>query len=126
MKSVAGEKLSHGTEGGFFISKVMKNAKNYTGRNRICKTAMFFVFLIASQNSLAQHTGHDKSQHRDTISNSEKSREDTMMMTHAFSLNLLMNRNSSGTAWHPDATPVYGYVIMRKKWNMMFHGSVFF
>jgi hypothetical protein len=46
-------------------------------------------------------------------------------MTHAFSLNLPMNRNSSGTAWQPDATPMYGYMKMSKKWNLMFHGSVF-
>lgn len=48
-----------------------------------------------------------------------------MPMTHAFSLNLPMNRNSSGTAWQPDATPMYGYMKMTKNWNLMFHGSVF-
>jgi hypothetical protein len=46
-------------------------------------------------------------------------------MTHAFSLNLPMSRNSSGTAWQPDATPMYGYMKMTKKWNLMFHGSIF-
>ncbi|WP_208419960.1 hypothetical protein [Paraflavitalea devenefica] len=49
-----------------------------------------------------------------------------MPMTHAFSLNLPMNRNSSGTAWQPDATPMYGYMKMTKNWNLMFHGSIFF
>jgi hypothetical protein len=49
-----------------------------------------------------------------------------MTMTHAFSLNLPMNRNSSGTAWQPDATPMYGYMKMTEKWNLMFHGSFFF
>lgn len=48
-----------------------------------------------------------------------------MPMTHAFSLNLPMNRNSSGTAWQPDATPMYGYMKMTKNWNFMFHGSIF-
>src|SRR6266496_600527 len=52
---------------------------------------------------------------------------DTMpWMTHSYSLNLPMSRNSSGTAWQPDATPMYGYMKMTKKWNLMFHGSVFF
>ncbi|MFN4315322.1 MAG: hypothetical protein ACK4E0_13560 [Chitinophagaceae bacterium] len=51
---------------------------------------------------------------------------DTMpMMTHAYSLNLPMNRNSSGTAWQPDATPMYGYMKMGTKWNLMVHGSIF-
>jgi hypothetical protein len=49
-----------------------------------------------------------------------------MPMTHAFSLNLPMNRNSSGTAWQPDATPMYGYMKMTRSWNLMFHGSIFF
>src|SRR5436853_4118311 len=52
---------------------------------------------------------------------------DTMpMMSHSYSLNLPMNRNSSGTAWQPDATPMYGYMKMTKNWNLMFHGSIFF
>ena len=52
---------------------------------------------------------------------------DTMpLMTHSYSLNLPMSRNSSGTAWQPDATPMYGYMKMTKKWNLMFHGSIFF
>src|SRR5688572_2196340 len=29
------------------------------------------------------------------------------MSSHAFSRNLPMNRNSSGTAWNPDASPMY-------------------
>ncbi len=52
---------------------------------------------------------------------------DTMsMMSHSYSLNLPMNRNSSGTAWQPDATSMYGYMKMSKKWELMFHGSIFF
>ncbi len=47
-------------------------------------------------------------------------------MSHSYSLNLPMNRNSSGTAWQPDATPMYGYMIMGEKWSMMVHGSIFF
>jgi hypothetical protein len=46
-------------------------------------------------------------------------------MTHAFSLNLPMNRNGSGTGWLPDASPMYGYMIHSKKWMYMAHGSIF-
>ena len=34
-----------------------------------------------------------------------------MPMSHAFSRNLPMNRNGSGTGWLPDASPMYGYMI---------------
>jgi hypothetical protein len=46
-------------------------------------------------------------------------------MSHAFSLNLPMNRNGSGTGWLPDASPMYGYMIHSRKWMYMVHGSVF-
>lgn len=46
-------------------------------------------------------------------------------MTHAFSLNLPMNRNGSGTGWLPDAAPMYGYMIHSGKWMYMAHGSIF-
>jgi len=46
-------------------------------------------------------------------------------MSHAFSLNLPMNRNGSGTGWLPDASPMYGVMLHSKKWMYMIHGSVF-
>ncbi|SDG86204.1 TonB-dependent receptor [Chitinophaga filiformis] len=46
-------------------------------------------------------------------------------MSHAFSLNLPMNRNGSGTGWLPDASPMYGYMIHSNKWMYMVHGSIF-
>jgi hypothetical protein len=46
-------------------------------------------------------------------------------MSHAFSLNLPMTRNGSGTGWLPDASPMYGYMIHSKKWMYMVHGSIF-
>lgn len=48
-----------------------------------------------------------------------------MAMSHAFSLNLPMNRNGSGTAWSPDATPMYGYMVHSAGWMFMFHGDIF-
>ncbi len=46
-------------------------------------------------------------------------------MSHAFSRNLPMNRNGSGTGWLPDASPMYGYMIHTPKWMYMLHGNVF-
>src|ERR1043165_8914139 len=46
-------------------------------------------------------------------------------MSHAFSLNLPMNRNGSGTGWLPDASPMYGYMLHSKKWMYMLHGNIF-
>lgn len=46
-------------------------------------------------------------------------------MSHAYSLNLPMNRNGSGTGWLPDASPMYGYMLHSKKWMYMIHGNIF-
>lgn len=49
----------------------------------------------------------------------------TVPMSHAFSLNLPMNRNGSGTGWLPDSSPMYGYMLHSKKWMYMIHGNIF-
>ncbi|WP_420146748.1 hypothetical protein [Spirosoma sp.] len=51
----------------------------------------------------------------------------TMGMTHSLSRNLSMNRNGSGTAWHPDNTPMYAYMAMPtgSKWSYMLHYAVY-
>jgi len=46
-------------------------------------------------------------------------------MSHSFSLNLPISRNGSGTAWLPDASPMYGVMYHSKKWMYMLHGSIF-
>jgi hypothetical protein len=46
-------------------------------------------------------------------------------MSHAFSLNLPMNRNGSGTGWLPDASPMYGSMFHKNKWMYMLHGNLF-
>lgn len=48
-----------------------------------------------------------------------------MGMNHAYSLNLPMNRNGSGTGWLPDASPMYGYMFHQNKWMYMLHGNLF-
>jgi hypothetical protein len=47
-----------------------------------------------------------------------------MPMNHAYSLNLPMQRDGSGTGWLPDASPVYGYMLHSKKWMYMIHGNI--
>ncbi len=40
-------------------------------------------------------------------------------MNSAFSINLSMNRNGSGTGWLPDAAPMNGYMFHTPKWMFM-------
>ena len=48
-----------------------------------------------------------------------------MSMSHAYSLNLPMGRNGSGTGWLPDASPMYGYMFHTPKWMYMLHYNLF-
>lgn len=97
--------------------------------------ASLFTFLIFK--ALSQHEGHNQSQvdtlkkdsHQsmEGMDHSKTSMEDSSSapMSHSFSLNLPMNRNGSGTGWLPDASPMYGYMLHKKKWMFMFHGNLF-
>lgn len=46
-------------------------------------------------------------------------------MSHAYSKNLPMSRNGSGTAWQPDQTPMYMAMQHRGPWMLMYHGAAF-
>ena len=50
-----------------------------------------------------------------------------MKMSMQSSINLAdpMNRESSGTAWVPDSTPMYGHMIMFGDDMLMLHGGIF-
>lgn len=84
-----------------------------------------FFFLILG----VTYAQHDHHHHKDTTKKHSHPMEHDSMdmgsMTHAYSINLSMFRNGSGTAWSPDASPMYGYMIHAKKWMFMFHGNVF-
>jgi hypothetical protein len=49
-----------------------------------------------------------------------------MPMSHAFSRNLPMTRNASGTGWLPDESPMYGNMFHARDWLFMLHYNVFF
>ena len=51
---------------------------------------------------------------------------DGLLMTHAYSLNLPMNRNGSGTGWLPDNSPMYMYMKANAKSNLLIHGNIVF
>lgn len=79
-----------------------------------------------NENAEMDHSGHETM----TVDSSQHAGHDMhhmsgMEMTHAFSRNLPMTRNGSGTSWNPDATPMYAYMFSKGNWNFMVHGSIF-
>ncbi|MBD2724726.1 hypothetical protein IC234_21545 [Hymenobacter sp. BT189] len=46
-------------------------------------------------------------------------------MSHAFSRRLPMNRNGSGTSWHPDETPMYMWMQHKGPWMLMYHAGAY-
>ena len=105
---------------------------------------IILAVLIISGGASAQHEGHDMPVKKDDAKHdghqmhSKKDSTDhrgmnhdmaTMdggeMMSHAFSRNLPMSRNGSGTGWLPDNSPMYGYMKHTAKWMYMFHGNIF-
>ena len=62
--------------------------------------------------------GHDHSTH-------DHADHGNHNMSHAFSRNLPMTRNGSGTSWQPDNSPMYGYMFHSGKWMYMLHGNLF-
>lgn len=65
------------------------------------------------------------SMHHEMGDRTESQDQPQIGMTHLYSRNLPMNRNGSGTTWHPDATPMYAYMAHKAKWMYMLHYSVF-
>ncbi len=86
---------------------------------KLFHTITTLLFLVEFS-LLAQHESHDMghNMHIDSIA--------MPTMSHAYSLNLPMNRNGSGTGWLPDSTPMFGYMIHSEKWMYMIHGNIFF
>lgn len=89
------------------------------------KNIILIVLIVISTATYSQHDQkHDMSK-MDMDSTHHEKHSDMPPMSHAFSLNLPMTRNGSGTGWLPDSTPMYGYMIHGKKWMYMLHGNIF-
>ena len=85
---------------------------------KITISIISFIFSITVL--FAQHEHH-----ADSSAMSMDHPMDSIPMSHAYSLNLPMNRNGSGTGWLTDNTPMYGYMIHSRKWMFMAHGNFF-
>jgi hypothetical protein len=87
---------------------------------KVKKTLLIFSMALKT----VIYAQHDHHQHSERDSTDSKKFE-MPPMSHAFSLNLPMTRNGSGTGWLPDSTPMYGYMIHHRKWMYMAHGNLF-
>lgn len=93
------------------------------------------LFSLFSVSAFAQHEHHNMKQDTvpakkttdsmATMHHDHAAMQHGLVMSHAFSRNLPMNRNGSGTAWLPDDAPMYGYMFHTKKWMYMLHGNLF-
>src|SRR5258708_4236396 len=118
--------------------------------NKIFLSLLILVALFFSQKTFAQneHNMGNMQMKKDTVPQKKMNnmgnmqmKKDTMpkqmqmgkkmnmqrmgMMSSSFSRNLSMNRNGSGTSWLPDASPVYGHMIMNESSMFMLHGNIF-
>jgi hypothetical protein len=104
------------------------------------KFYLAIAICVFSYASFAQHEHHvmtDTAKHKtvmhDTMAMPDEMNMDTMKqhdhmimnMPHAFSRNLPMTRNGSGTAWLPDNSPMYGYMFHKGSWMYMLHGDIY-
>lgn len=94
-------------------------------------TILFLLFCLSLNLPLkAQHGEH---QQRDTSRHMQHQEHQQQMhmqhqempMSHAFSRNLPMTRNASGTGWLPDESPMYGHMFHQADWMFMLHYNLF-
>jgi hypothetical protein len=90
---------------------------------------LFTSLKVQAQHDHAQHTESTvKSVDSVHMRHEPDSSHTTMQhsdMSSSLSPSLPMSRNGSGTSWNPDNTPVYGYMLHKKAWMLMFMGNVF-
>ena len=78
--------------------------------------------MMQDTSSKATIPAHNHTMHGDTMQTAMHAHHE---MYSAYSLNLPMNRNGSGTSWQPDESPMYMYMVHAKAWNIMVHGAMF-
>lgn len=88
--------------------------------------ALFLIFFIPIYRISAQEHQHHKSE---KMENSDTTNYMDMKMNMGTHDNMHMDKNitrhGSGTAWLPDNSPMYGYLIESEKWMFMIHGNLF-
>src|SRR5262245_14300346 len=96
--------------------------------------SLLISLLVFGFVGFAQHDHHQmkpepqksaEKQKAEMPSDSTKMNHEMHAMSHAFSRNLPMNRNASGTGWLPDASPMYGLMFHQDDWMFMAHGNLF-
>jgi hypothetical protein len=104
-----------------------------TGMKKYVLTLALAVSAIAAANAQHEHHQHQeekKQPEKDSASAHEQHEHGMhdmhmMNMTHAYSRNLPMSRNGSGTSWSPDESPMLMYMAHAGKTSFMFHGNIF-
>lgn len=107
---------------------------------------LILVLLLTAYFGFAQHEHHQQPVQKDTLpdradtvkqkpvsrnkmDHTDHSMHDmgnmNTMPSHAYSRNLPMSRNGSGTGWNPDASPMYMWMRQGNKTDWMFHGNIF-
>src|SRR4051812_26887131 len=94
-------------------------------------------FLLLTQVAFSQHQHQEMENPRqDTLKSNQNEvmdmnmAHDSMQMSSAFSPNLPMTRDGSGTSWQPDSSPMMMYMKMfgmgaNGMTSLMVHGNVF-
>lgn len=85
------------------------------------KSLVILSFLLLPAVAIAQHdhSKHEKKKEKDHAEHASHSEHGGMRGMYG---PYPMSRESSGTAWQPDATPMGGIHVMRGDWMFMFHG----
>ncbi len=81
--------------------------------------------LIRLERHSAGTSGHEQLQGKGISHNSSPRSQMEMSMNSSVDLSDPMSRESSGTAWVPDSTPIYGRMFMFGSDMLMLHGAAF-
>ena len=92
------------------------------------RNLLLLSLLTAAMPALAQHNHGDHSMAMPGMPMAADSTAPMMdhgTMSHAYSRNLPMSRNGSGTSWQPDQTPMYMWMQHKGPWMLMYHAGAY-